>query len=306
MNSSANLPALQPTDILPPSALASAATRRLRLAGVSPTALNEALALSEAAQDAAAQVRSRRTLAFLLSLVVAGLISTGSGSLPRPQMVAEASTPAGATTTLEGQAAGSSTAETAPDAPLSVEAQPSATQPVPAVPTGGPPPAPPAAAAAIADLPSGPAGTPSPAPAPQANTARSSVPDAAAPRTASNPKDATMSATSAAQPRPAPMPPKIARADRCVAGCAPTSPRIAEGRAPAITPVAARSAPYVPPPPVDGPTLAGPTVEGPTVADVALFPVTASAALVGNAQASVGAAVDVGRAAVEHLARVLR
>lgn len=307
MNSSANLPALQPTDILPPRAGASAATRRLRLAGVSPTAINDALALSEAAQDAAAQVRSRRTLAFLLCLIVAGLISTsGSSSLPRPLMVAEALTPTGAATTPEGQAAGTPTAEAAPDALLSVEAQPAAPQPAPADTSGGPVPAQPAAAAAVADLPSGTAGTPSPSPAPPLNAARSPAPDAAAPRTASGPKDATPAATSAAHPRPAPMPPKVARADRCAAGCAPPSPRLAEVRAPAVTPVAARPAPYVPPPPVDSPALEGPAVQGPTVVDVALFPVTASAALVGNAQASVGAAVDVGRGAVETLARVLR
>lgn len=306
MNSSANLPALQPTDILPPRAGATAATRRLRLAGVSPTAINDALALSEAAQDAAAQVRSRRTLAFLLCLIVAGLISTGSSSLPRPLMVAEASTPAGAATTPEGQAAGTPTAEAAPDAPLSVEAQPAAPQPAPADTSGGPVPAPPAAAAAVADLPAGTAGTPSPSPAPPLNAARSPAPDAAAPRTASGPKDTTPAATAAVHPRPAPMPPKGARADRCAAGCAPPWPRLAGLRAPAVTPVAARPAPYVPPPPVDGPAVEGPTAQGPTVVDVALFPVTASAALVGNAQASVGAAVDVGRGAVETLARVLR
>ncbi|MFG1210653.1 hypothetical protein V5F72_21790 [Xanthobacter flavus] len=252
MRSSANPPALQPTDILPPRARASAATRRLRLAGVSPAALNDALALSEAAQDAAAQVRSRRTLAFLLCLVVAGLVSTsGTGSLPRPLMMAE--TAAGAATTPEGQAAGTSTADAAPDAPLSVEAQPAA---------------------------------------PQLNTASARAPEAAAPRAASGSKDAA----AATAPRPAPMPPKVARADRCIEGCAPTLPRRAEMRTPAVTPVTARPEPYVPPPPVDGPT----------VLDLALFPITASAALVGNAEASVGAALDAGRVAVESLARVLR
>lgn len=283
MTPSSRLPALRPTEILPPRAGAAAAARRLRLAGVSPAALDDALALSDAAQEAAAGVRSRRTLGFLLALLVAGLVSTsGNSSLPRTMLVAEATAPAGMATPTEGPQAGTGTADDG-----SIAASPAEAAAPPA--DGG---ASQAQAESQAQAQAAPATPQDPAPpaaaAPQPNA------DARPRRADTAPASGATPAVAPATPRPAPMPSRVARADRCSNGCAP-APHLA-APLPAATPVAVRPAPYVPPPPA----------EGPTVVDVALFPVTASAALVGHAGASVGAAADADRTAVETLARFVR
>jgi hypothetical protein len=312
-SSSSHLPALQPTDILPPRARAEAAARRLRLAGISPAVLSDAAELSAAEREVAALARGRRTLGFLLCLVVAGLVTTsGTRSLPQSVAFAEAAAPAGTATTAPEQLAG------APTEAQSTE--PAAAAPADATDAVAGNPAPSAQPQPVADPRpqiaegaenGGPATTGSVGTAAADTTAsapRAPRPTPSAERNASLPapssKNATTgaatgggtvaaprSASPAAAQRTAPTPPKAARVERPAPVRAtqarPMEPRVVETR-----PVQA----YVPPPPA----------EGPTAVDIALFPLTASSALVGGAQASVGAAVEFGRETVMNVARLVR